>query len=189
MANTRASSGRSWDQRLGLHVVMACAAGIALLGACGRPAARTENSATTSAPETTRAGKVFIATFKDGPMDELRLLRDTAGGVVVYGATDFPEGTRVRVQLIEPAAGGAGRALAMTTATVELGHFTSQPLNSSSGPPGPGLVAVRVAVSFAPGVQPDAVQAAAGRGLRYHGNGMIPSPDHADYSISMEAPL
>lgn len=175
----------------GLNAVIACAAVFSVFGlsGCGRPAARRDEAPPASASETTRAGKVLIATFKDGPMDELRLLRDTAGGVVVYGVTDFPEGTRVRVQLVEPAAGGAGRALAMTTATVELGHFTSQPLNPASGPLGPGLVAVRVAVSFAPGSQPEAVLAAAGRGLRYHGNGMIPARDHADYSITMEAPL
>jgi hypothetical protein len=165
-----------------------------LLGAlgasgCGKSRAHESAAPARAAADTTRQGKVLVATFKDGPVSELRLLRDTSGGVVVYGATDFPEGTRVSIQLVEPTAGGAARALAMTNAAVTLGQFTSQPLSPASGPLPPGLVAVRVGVSFAPGAQTDQVLNATTRGLRFSGTGMTPSRDHADYSTSLEAPL
>jgi hypothetical protein len=178
----------------GAHAVVALAALVAVLGTsgCGKSRAHetTAVRAGSVAADTTRQGKVLVATFKDGPVSELRLLRDTSGGVVVYGVTDFPEGTRVSIQLIEPmAGGGAAHALAMTNAAVTLGQFTSQPLNPASGPLPPGMVAVRVGVSFAPGAQTDQVQNAAARGLRFSGTGMTPSRDHADYSTSLEAPL
>jgi hypothetical protein len=147
--------------RAALTALLACGLLVGASG-CGKP--RAERA---SAPgdgrkaDTTRVGKVFVASFKDGPVREIRLLRDTAGGVVVYGETEFPEGTLVRVELVEPnspVAVRAGRALAMTTATVKLGNFASQPLVPAAGPWPTGMTAARIS-----------------------------TPD--GYSITMEAPL
>lgn len=176
----------------GAHALVAIALFLGALGAggCGKPRAHGNAAPARATADTTRQGKVLVATFKDGPVSELRLLRDTAGGVVVHGATDFPEGTRVSIQLVEPgAAGSSARALAMTNAAVALGEFTSQPLTPASGPLPPGLVTVRVGASFAPGAQSDQVLNAAAQGLRFSGTGMTPSRDHADYSTTLEAPL
>jgi hypothetical protein len=135
-----------------LGALLAC---VLVLGACGKPPAEERapgrpGARDASQADTTREGKVLVASFKEGPVQEIRLLRDTSGGVVVYGETEFPEGTRMRVELVEPSspvAERAGRALAMTTATVQLGHFTSIPLVPVSGPWPTGMTAARISTA------------------------------------------
>ena len=154
-----------------------------LLAGCSSPAKNPAGGAAKA--DTVRDGKALVATFKDGPVRELRLVRDTSNGIVVWGETSFPEGTRVRAVLLT----GEDHMLAATGAQVALGVFSSQPLVPSTGPLAQGLVRVRVEASFADGAQTDSILAVTDRGRRFHGNGMAPAGDHADWRITMEAPL
>jgi hypothetical protein len=156
-----------------------------VVAGCGRAPARNAGPTAEARPDTVREGKALVATYKDGPVSELRLVRDTSQGVVAWGETDFPEGTQVRVTLLTP----AEEMLAVTTARVELGHFSSQPLVPGSGPLLPGLAIVRLEARFASGAQTDSILAVTDHGRRFRGHGMTPAGDHADYLISLEAPL
>jgi len=171
-------------------LVVALALGLGLAG-CGKGPARTPEGASAARPDTVREGKVLVATFKDGPVREVRLLRDTSGGVVVWGQAEFPEGTQLRATLL--AAGSSGtqpdRMLAVTGARVALGEFSAPPLVPVSGPVPPGLVRVRIEASFGPGAQTDSILAVTDRGRRLRGQGMTPAGDHADYALTLEAPL
>ena len=118
-------------------------------------------------------------------MRELRLVRDTSDGIVVWGESSFPEGTLVRATLLT----SDDHMLAVTGARVEAGIFSSQPLVPTAGPLPRGLVRVRVEAQFGPRAQTDSILAVTDRGRRFHGNGMTPAEDHADWRITMEAPL
>ncbi|MGH7724300.1 MAG: hypothetical protein ACREOU_02605 [Candidatus Eiseniibacteriota bacterium] len=140
--------------------------------------------------DTSREGRTFVATYDDGPVDRLRIVRDTAGGLVVEGATGFPDGTAVLISLLRPTAGGRTETVAATRALVELGRFQGEPLLAASGPVPEGPVTIRVLVSFAPGRQSDAVLQATARGRRFGGAGMRDTPDgHAVYESTVEANL
>jgi hypothetical protein len=195
----------SWwrGKRRGAHgahaalLVAALGATIALAG-CGGPAAKRAGSSA-SAPDTSRQGHVFIQTFDDGPVDEVRLVRDTSGGIVAQGATGFPDGTRVTVSLqrARPAPRGAAasgapqyEAIASTTAIVTLGRFAANPLVPTGGPLPQGVVRVRITASFAPGHQTEEVLSASAHGRRYDGHGMhAVGEDYAIYETTLEAPL
>jgi hypothetical protein len=170
------------------HALLVIALG---LGGCGGGAARTPEGARAARPDTMRDGKVLVATFKDGPVREVRLLRDTAGGVVVWGQAEFPEGTRVRATLLASDASGTqpDRMLALTSARVALGEFSAPPLVPVSGPVPQGIVRVRLEATFTPGEQTDSILAVTDRGRRLRGHGMTPAGDHADYALTLEAPL
>lgn len=166
------------------------------LSGCGGPGAKHEDRAA-NVPDTTRQGHVFIQTFDDGPVDEIRLVRDTSGGIVAQGATGFPDGTRITVSLqrARPAPRGAAggpqyEAIASSTPTVSLGRFTSNPLVPDGGPVPQGLVRVRFTASFAPGQQSEEVLSASAHGRRYDGHGMhAVGEDYAVYETMLEAPL
>jgi len=136
-------------------------------------------------PDTVRDGHALVATYGDGPVRELRLVRDTSDGIVVWGESSFPEGTLVRATLLST----DDHMLAVTGARVEAGIFSSQPLVPSVGPLPHGLVRVRVEALFAPGAQTDSILAVTDRGRRFRGQGMTPADDHADWRITLEAPL
>ncbi|MEP7029040.1 MAG: hypothetical protein ABI960_10630 [Candidatus Eisenbacteria bacterium] len=167
----------------------------ALAGCGGPPSAKRASGA--NAADTTRQGKVFVVTFDDGPVDEIRLVRDTSGGIVAQGATGFPDGTRVTIALQRARAGGrvgtgepAYDAVATSTAMVAVGRFMSQPLVPLSGPVPQGIVRVRLTASFAPGHQTDEVLSASAHGRRYEGHGMhAMGDDYAIYETTLEAPL
>ncbi len=143
--------------------------------------------------DTTRQGRTFVATYEDGPVDQLRVVRDTAGGIVVEGGTGFPDGTEISIALL--ASGGPDGArrretVAATRAIVELGRFQGQPLLTANGPLPAGPVAIRLLASFAPGRQSDAVLHATAHGQRFRGSGMRLSPDgYAVYESTVEANL
>jgi hypothetical protein len=171
-----------------VHALLVVVVGLALGGCGGR---RTPEGASTARPDTVREGKVLVATFQDGPVREVRLLRDTAGGVVVWGQAEFPEGTRLRATLLAAGASGTQpeRMLALTSARVALGEFSAPPLVPVSGPVPQGLVRVRLEASFGPGEQTDSILAVTDRGRRLRGHGMTPAGDHSDYALTLEAPL
>ena len=155
-----------------------------ILAGCG-PAPSKDHAGGAAKPDTVRDGKALVASFRDGPVNEVRLVRDTSQGVVVWGQTSFPEGTQVRATLLA----GDGTMLAVTNARVALGVFSSQPLVPSSGPLPTGLVHVRVEALFGTGAQTDSILAVTDRGRRFHGHGMTPADDHADWRTTLEAPL
>ena len=186
------------SKRRGAHAVFLLAAFggvLTLSGSCG-PAAKHQDQAA-SAPDTMRQGHVFIQTFDDGPVDEVRLVRDTSGGIVAQGATGFPDGTKVTISLQRvraSASGAAGElryeAMASTIALVALGRFTSNPLVPGSGPVPQGVLRVQLRASFAPGQQSDEVLSASAHGRRYDGPGMhAVGEDYAVYETTLEAPL
>jgi hypothetical protein len=156
---------------------------ILLVAGCGPTAKSPAGSA--AKPDTLRDGKALVATWPDGPVRELRLVRDTSDGIVVWGESSFPEGTLVRATLLT----SDDHMLAVTGARVEAGIFSSQPLVPTAGPLPHGLVRVRVEAQFGPRAQTDSILAVTDRGRRFHGNGMTPAEDHADWRITMEAPL
>jgi len=172
-----------------VHALLVVALGLAL-GGCGKGDARRTGTGA-ARPDTVRAGKVLVATFADGPVREVRLLRDTSGGIVVWGQTEFPEGTQLRATLLAAGASGTQpvRTLALTGTRVALGEFSAPPLVPAAGPLPQGLVRVRVEASFGPGAQTDSILAVTDRGRRLRGHGMTPAGDHADYALTLEAPL
>jgi hypothetical protein len=154
-------------------VALLCA--LALLGSgCGRDT-RTTNDA--AAPDTAREGSVFVITFENGPVDQVRIVRDTSNGIVVHGATALPtaRGSRSRCSGAAPTA--ATKTAAVTVAKVALGRFQCEPLVGRRRACAPGSVRVRLTVSFAQGKQDDAVRAASGDGRRFTGPGMHTAPD------------
>ena len=165
------------------------------LGGCGGRSRETREAREAprgvTAADTVREGRVLVARLPDGPVSEVRLLRDTSGNVVAWGLTEFPEGTQVRATLLTADVSGTQepKMLAVTTARVEGGQFSSQPLAPLSGPPPPGLVRVRLEASFTRGAQTDSVLAVTDRGRRYRGRGVTPAGDHSDWMFTMEAPL
>ncbi len=190
----RARGSKPSTHALVLVVAFACVGSLA--GCGGAPAAKHAGSAA-AAPDSSRQGKVFVQTFEDGPVDEIRLVRDTSGGIVAQGATGFPDGTKVTVALQRLRAAGKGAAgepqydaVATSTALVTLGRFTTQPLVPLSGPLPQGVVRVRLMASFGPGQQNDEVQSASAHGRRYDGPDMhAVGNDYAVYETTLEAPL
>ena len=181
-----------------LLLLVAC-----LLAACGRgggDAARDDGPGRADAPvlaagdvpDTSRAGRAFLAVWKSGALDELRVVRATDGAIVVAGVTDLPAGTRVTVTLLGRPAGGdaALEPRATTRATVDLGHVTSAPLTPVSGPAPFGLQVVRVTVPFGPGEQDEAVRRAADDGRRWSGPGRRERPGGGIvFETTLEVPL
>src|SRR5688572_14497130 len=151
-----------------------------VLAGCDRPRERAGGAPTDSSParaaevppDTSRAGPAFLAIYRDGPLDELRVVRATNGALVVAGDGEFPEDTRVTVSLLARGAGGALEPVASSRARVESGSFISPPLAGVAGPPPPGLHVLRVSVPFGPGDQDPEVLRAASDGRRFHGSGV-----------------
>jgi hypothetical protein len=167
---------------------------------CGRPPGNAgepvPDSATGSAgtrgpaPDTGRAGPAFLAVYRDGPLDELRVVRATDGGLVVAGVAGFPEGTRITVSLLGRGAGGGLEPVASSRARVEAGRFMSTPLAAVSGPPPPGVHVLRVTVPFGPGDQDPAVLRAADDGRRFRGPGVHePAGGRIVFETTLEVPL
>ncbi len=177
----------------------ALAAGCAKSGDGGRAA--TSSPGHEAGVDTGRVGRTFVVTYESGPIDRLRLVRDTAGRIVVEGASGFPDGTRVAVTLMRPVTGGRYEPAAVLSAKVELGRFQTSPLVddspaglaqasslATSGTPVP--VRLLVTVSFAPGQQSDEVMHASANGRRFRGLGMHELPDgSAVYEQTLEALL
>src|SRR5688500_12203270 len=169
-----------------LPVLLVALAAAALAAGCDRPRERAGGpdagapadstpapaAAAEAPPDTSRAGPAFLAIYRDGPLDELRVVRATDGGLVVAGASAFPQGTRVTVSLLARGAGGALEPVASSRARVESGSFMSPPLAGVAGPPPPGLHVLRVSVPFGPGDQDPEVLRAASDGRRFHGSGV-----------------
>jgi hypothetical protein len=157
----------------------------------GRPTA--ESSSQNDADvDTGRVGNTFVVTYESGPVDRIRVLRDTSGRIVVEGASGFADGTRVDVTLLRPLPGGRSEPAAMARARVELGRFQTSPLidESTSAPAPSGTVTLLVTVSFAPGKQSEVVMRASADGHRFRGHGMREVPGgHAVYEQRIEAPL
>jgi hypothetical protein len=107
-----------------------------------------------------------------GPVDELVVLRDTAGRFVVSGLCFFPDGTRVSVAVYD----STGRFRARTLPVVERALIGSLPLGDEEGrgwPP--GRYAIELSADFAPGSQSPEVLRALGAGDRFRGPGMTRS--------------
>jgi hypothetical protein len=154
----------------------------------GAPAA----DARTEAPaDTAHDGHAFVATYDDGPIDQIRIVRDTSDGIVAGGSTGFPDGTRIQVALERPRAGKARtfEAIASTQCEVELGRFSCSPLTPPTGPLPHGPVHVRVSASFAKGDQSNEVLSSTGNGRRFRGHGMHESYGVVVYQVDVEGTL
>lgn len=113
-----------------------------------------------------------VARFRaaTGPLEELRVRLDTAGGLVVWGFCYFPERTSLTVVVHD----SAGTALARTQPTVENSLFQSLPLRapgSAAWPP--GRYEIQVHATFAPGAQPERVLRESRGGEAFTGDGMV----------------
>jgi hypothetical protein len=115
-----------------------------------------------------------------GPLDDLVIVRDTAGHFVVSGLCFFPDGTRLTVALYD----SSGTPLARTQPTVEDALFRSLPLGPDQGTAlVPGRYALEISAEFAPGAQPPRVVRALGSGREFSGPGMTKSRQgHPAYS-------
>jgi hypothetical protein len=158
-------------------------------GAAGSAGAAAE--APNADADTARDGHAFVATYDNGPVDQIRIVRDTSGGIVAAGSTGFPDGTRITVTLQRPRPGAPHEyeAVASTSGQVALGRFVSQPLSLPEGPVPQGLVRVRIRAPFLPGQQSDEVLAATANGRRFKGKGMHEAGEFAVYEVDLEAPL
>lgn len=184
-----------------LPVLLVALAAFALAAGCDRPRERagepeagapadpTPAPAAEVPPDTSRAGPAFLAIYRDGPLDELRVVRATDGGLVVAGESAFPEGTRVTVSLLARGAGGALEPVASSRARVESGSFMSPPLAGVAGPPPPGLHVLRVSVPFGPGEQDPGVLRAASDGRRFRGSGVREQAGRIVFETTLEVPL
>jgi len=155
------------------------------------PTAESAHDAPNADADTARDGHAFVATYADGPVDQIRIVRDTDGGIVTAGSTSFPDGTVMTVTLQQPRPGNphAYEAVASTTGQVALGRFASAPLNGPHGPLPQGLVRLRIRASFLPGAQSDAILGATSNGRRFRGKGMHEMGESAVYEVDIEAPL
>lgn len=141
-------------------------------------------------PDTSRAGAAFLAVYRDGPLDEVRVVRATDGALVVAGTTAFPTGTRVTVALLRRTDSGGLEAAATARAQVDLGRFMSAPLAPMGGPPAPGVHVLRLTVPFGPADQDPAVLRAAADGRRYEGSGMrTQAGGRILFETTLEVPL
>jgi len=142
-------------------------------------------------PDTGRVGHAFVATYDDGPVDQIRIVRDTSGGIVAGGSTSFPDGTRITVALERPRPDRPREFEAVTTTQgeVELGRFSSMPLKLPDGTPPSGPVRLRVTASFGPGAQSAEVLSATGNGRRFRGQGMHEVGAYSIYEVDLEAPI
>lgn len=136
------------------------------------PAGDSPVAAGGEAPDTSRAGPAFLALYRSGPLEEVRVVRATDGGLVVAGLCAFPEGTQVTLSLLAPGPGDAHVTLASVRARVEHGRFLGAPLAGVAGPPPAGIHPLRISAAFGPGDQEPEVLAAAAHGRRYHGPGV-----------------
>ncbi len=205
-------AGRRDDRRkrAGHAAAVALLACVALAGAgCARKPAGSDSAATRApgpmtpptaesageAPnadaDTARDGHAFVATYGDGPVDQVRIVRDTSGGIVAAGSTGFPDGTKITVTLQQPRPGQPHvyEAVAATTGEVALGRFASTPLNGPHGPLPQGLVRLRIQASFLPGAQSPAILGATDNGRRFRGKGMHEVGESSVYEVDIEAPL
>jgi hypothetical protein len=142
-------------------------------------------------PDTARDGHAFVATYDDGPVDQIRIGRDTAGGIVAAGSTSFPDGTRITVALERPRPDRPREfeAVATTQGEVRLGRFSSTPLKPPTGPLPTGPAHLRITASFGPGAQSPDVLSATGNGRRFRGQGMHEVGAYSIYEVDLEAPI
>ena len=141
-------------------------------------------------PDTSRSGPAFLAVYRDGPLDELRVVRATDGRLVVAGLCDFPDGTKISVSLSERRRGSVTTYIAIVGARVERGRFMSPPLAGVGGPPPQGVYGLGIMVVFGPGRQDPAVMAASAGGRRFLGPGVSEQPNGVImFSTNLEAPL
>lgn len=140
-------------------------------------------------PDTSRSGPAFLAVYREGPLDELRVVRATDGRLVVAGLCAFPDGTRLQVALAAP--DGADRqVIAVVGARVAEGRFMAGPLAGAVGPPPPGVHRIQVTATFGPTDQDPAVMDAAGRGRRFTGPGVRTLDDgRIRFETTLEVPL
>jgi hypothetical protein len=141
-------------------------------------------------PDTSRSGPAFLAVYRDGPLDELRVVRATDGGLVVAGLCGFPDGTKVTIALLARNPAGDLEAAATVRAVVAEGRFMGSPLAGAAGPPSSGVHVLRLSAAFGPGDQDPAVLASAAGGRRYRGPGMRTLDDgRIVFETLLEAPL
>jgi len=72
-----------------------------------------------------------------------------------------------------------------------VGRATVQVMTGTNDPVGPAPDSADHdgEAQFGPHAQTDSILAVTDQGRRFHGNGMTPVDDHADWRITMEAPL
>lgn len=151
--------------RLGRLLLVVAALAVSA-GACGKPENGRDDLRTAGEGRRIRLG------FTSGPLDELVVLRDTAGRLVVSGVCLFPDGTRLTVALYD----STGRLVGRTQPVIEDALFRSLPLGDDQGRGWPaGRYAVELSAAFAPGAQPPEALRAFGKGERFRGPGMTRS--------------
>ena len=107
--------------------------------------------------------------LEDGPLEEVRVRRDTRGGFVVSGFCFFPEMTQLALVLYD----ADEQAVARTQVQVQNSLFQSLPLTRPDGRRWPGgAYAISVEAVFAPGAQPDRVLQSSKGGQTLSGDGM-----------------
>jgi hypothetical protein len=141
-------------------------------------------------PDTSRSGPAFLAVYREGPLDELRIVRATDGRLVVAGLCAFPDGTRLQVALDAPGDDGERQVIAVVGARVAEGRFMSGPLAGVTGAPPPGVHRIHVSATFGPTDQDPAVMDAAARGRRFAGPGVRTLEDgRIRFETRLEVPL
>jgi hypothetical protein len=147
----------------GLAVLGTCL-GALVLSAAGGCAPSGERERAPAPP-----GEVARFRLSSGPLEELRVHRDTAGALVVWGFCYFPEHTSLTVVVYD----SSGAALARTQPAVQNSLFESLPLRPPAGAAWePGSYEIEIHASFAPGAQPESVLRASRGGESLTGEGM-----------------
>lgn len=108
-----------------------------------------------------------VIRLNSGPLQEIRIVRDTDDRIVVSGFCYFPDDTRLTISLHD----SVGRALGQTRPVVESGWFTSLPLGGTELPQGD--LEIGVTANFSPGEQPAAVLEETDSGAALEGEGVF----------------
>jgi hypothetical protein len=158
------------------------AAGLVLALACSRSGSRADRAVHAAGADL----KVRLR-LETGPVEELVVLRDTAGRFVVSGVCFFPDGTRLDVALYD----STQQLRARTRPLVDRAMFRSLPLGDEAERGWtPGRYAVELSADFAPGSQSPQVLRAFGSGEQFRGPGMIRSwQGHPAYSRRFQVRL
>jgi hypothetical protein len=105
--------------------------------------------------------------LSSGPLQELRIARDTDGRFVVTGFCYFPDDTRLSIALHD----SLGQVLGQTRSVVENGWFTSLPFGGGELPA--GAYEIGVTANFSPGEQPVTVLDETDGGAALEGEGVF----------------
>ena len=114
-------------------------------------------------------GELARFRLSDGPLEELRIRRDTRGSFVISGFCFFPEQTQLSLVLYD----AEEVVVARTQAQVQNSLFQSLPLTRPDDRRWPaGAYTLVVEAIFAPGAQPDRVLRSSRQGQALTGEGM-----------------